>query len=111
MPRKNIQPRPATPVPEQSDEKKWAEPYRPIVTNADAGIELAENKLANLIVFSFAKDPGSDIKAKLKHYGYFYDTRQKTWTVNATPPTREIARRLVEEFTGGKDKSGAAAER
>jgi hypothetical protein len=104
MTRKRTQVAPTTtdPVPQNTSGKKWAEPYRPLQTDASAGFELGENKLANLLVFSFAKDPGDGAKTSLKKYGYLYDTRQKTWTVNATAVTREIAKRLAGEFASEK---------
>jgi hypothetical protein len=88
--------------PPSTSNGKWAEPYRRIVADPAAGFEVGENKLANLLVFSFAQDPGDPVKDKLKHYGYLYDVRQKNWTVNATPVTREIAQRLAAEFAGEK---------
>jgi hypothetical protein len=103
MPRKKLeQPAAAPEVAPQEQTKKWADPYRPITTNNQAGFELGENKLANLLVFSFSNDPGQQVKDRLKHYGYFYDVRQKAWTANATPVTREIARKLASEFAGAK---------
>jgi hypothetical protein len=86
-------------------EKKWAEPYRPVVVNAEAGFEFGENKLANRLVFSFAEKPSEEVRARLRHFGYFFDEKQKAWTANATAQTREIARRLVEEFSAGKGNS------
>jgi hypothetical protein len=86
MPRRNIQPRQAiAPAPQLKPEgKTWAEAYRPTLVNEEAGFEFGENKLANRLVFSFAVDPGEEVKARLKHYGYFYDLRQKAWTREAT---------------------------
>ncbi len=79
---------------------KWAEPYRPLITDKEAGFEMGENKLANQMVFNFAKDPGDQVKERLKYYGYHYHVGVKTWTVNATPTTREIAKKLAAEFAG-----------
>lgn len=79
---------------------KWADPYRPLATHKEAGFEMGENKLANQMVFNFAKDPGEKVKERLKHYGYHYHVDVKTWTVNATATTREIAHRLAAEFAG-----------
>jgi hypothetical protein len=93
----------ASPHAEQSNghaNGKWADPYRPLVTDQAAGFEMGENKLANQMVFNFAKDPGTQVKERLKHYGYHYHVGLKTWTVNATPVTREIAGRLAVEFAG-----------
>jgi hypothetical protein len=89
---------------EQGSGKKWAEAYRPLVTNPDAGFEMGENKITRQMVFYFAGDPGSQVKERLKHYGYIYHTDQKAWTVNATPVTREIAKDLASEFAGGKGR-------
>lgn len=64
---------------------KWADPYRPLVTNKQAGFELGENKLASQMVFNFATDPGEEVKERLKYYGYHYHVGVKTWTVNRSP--------------------------
>jgi hypothetical protein len=93
-------PPPVADNPRPASETKWAEPYRPLVTNKAAGFEMGENKLANQMVFNFAKDPGDQVKERLKYYGYFYHVKQKAWTVNMTPVTREIAQRLAAEFAG-----------
>jgi hypothetical protein len=95
---------PSTPSPEQGSGKKWAEAYRPLVTNPDVGYEMGENKITRQMVFYFAGDPGPQVKERLKHYGYIYHTDQKAWTVNATPVTREIAKELASEFAGGKSR-------
>ena len=107
MPRKRTQPATNTSVPPASESanKKWAEPYRPIVTNPDAGFEMGENKLTRQMVFYFSQDPGAQVKERLKHYGYFYHAEQKAWAVNATPVTREIAQKLAVEIAGDKGRS------
>lgn len=83
-------------------DRKWAEPYRPIFADPAAKFEMGENKLTSQMVFFFGKDPGIQVKERLKHYGYFYHADQKAWTVNATPVTREIAKKLTEEFAAGQ---------
>jgi hypothetical protein len=90
-------------------ENKWAEPYRPVARNEEAGFEMGENKLTQQILFYFSADPGEAKKSRLKHYGYFYRAEQKAWTVNATPMTREIARRLADEFAAGRSSSSVPA--
>ncbi|HVS70815.1 MAG TPA: hypothetical protein VHQ47_06145 [Phycisphaerae bacterium] len=97
---------PETPLPEPV--AQWAEPYRPVVSDPASGFELGENKLASIMMFSFARDPGEKVKDRLKHYGYMYNATQKAWSVNATPTTREIARRLAAEFSAGKASDRAA---
>ncbi len=99
------EPTTSTPSQDQVRDKKWAEPYRPIVSNPNAGFELGENKLTQQMVFHFGADPGAEVKARLKDRGYRYHTEQKAWTVNATPLTRELARNLASEFAGEKGRT------
>ncbi len=96
---------PSTESQEPVRDKQWAEPYRPIVSNPEAGFELGENKITKQMVFYFAGDPGAQVKDRLKHYGYMYHVNHKAWTVNATPVTREIANRLASEFAGEQGMS------
>lgn len=91
----------ALPEPLYGDNKgQWADPYRPLVTNKEAGFEMGENKMLNQFSFIFAKDPGDAVKERLKESGYRYQAGVKTWIVNATSVTREIAFRLAKEFAG-----------
>jgi hypothetical protein len=80
--------------------KNWGPPYKAIYTNAAKGFELGEDRRWKQRVFKFTDKPGPHVIDALKAAGFKYRGEEKSWTVQATPVTRELSDQLAQQFAG-----------
>jgi hypothetical protein len=86
--------------------KNWGPPYKAIYTNAVKGFELGEDRRWKQRVFKFSDKPGPDVIDALKAAGFKYRAEEKSWTVQATPVTRELSDQLAQQFAGEEIGTG-----
>jgi hypothetical protein len=91
---------PTTETQVATQQKPFANPYRPVYSSKSAGFEMGENYRFKQRVFSFDERPADHVIVTLKENGFTYRPAEKSWTIPANAETRVLTDRLAREFAG-----------
>lgn len=96
----------ARPADAEGKPKGWLDPYRALVTSNAKGFECGEDRRIKQMMFRFKEKPEQAVIDRLKEVGFKYRVEEKTWTIQVTPATRELAINLAREWAGIENTPG-----